>query len=67
MRMPDAVTDIAVTLLMGGAAAVWRAGRTLGRIEATLESLTTNHLAHLQADLHELRADLRAWVERSTK
>ncbi|MGH9478872.1 MAG: hypothetical protein ACRD1A_06550 [Terriglobales bacterium] len=39
--------------------AVWRAGRRVGKIEERLDSLTINHLPHLQAELESLRADIR--------
>lgn len=50
--------DIAIALISAVLAIVWRAGLTLGRIEARLYELATNHLPHLETEIHELRERL---------
>ena len=55
-----------VTNVAGWAALLtlaWKAGKRTGTIEERLDSLATNHLPHIQAELESLRADLRAVVQ----
>lgn len=63
----NATIDTAVSLLIALVALVYRAGRAVGRIETRLHELATNHIAHLQSEIHELRKDIRAVVTANLK
>lgn len=52
---PNGHADVAIALTCAVLALVWRAGLMLGRIEARLYEMATNHLPHIEDDIRELR------------